>query len=165
MHLVTGHESGQLRVWSLQDGTAIHSPPKVHNTAITSIGFLPLGDKLVTGSYDRCVYIWDVENSYSNPCLLGTHNNIPFIAAVSAAFSSNSTQVASCSNDGVKMWNALYPTLSYTLHSNAPTKGVFLVAILPDGSRIATAGGDKAIHIFRANNGIAPLKVSCLWQL
>ncbi|KAF8751847.1 Encoded by [Rhizoctonia solani] len=154
-HLVTGHESGELRVWSLQDGTATHSPPKIHNIGITSIGFSPLGDKLVTGSYDRCVYIWDTENGYSNPCLLGTHNNwVSF-----AAFSPDGTQVASCSGDRtVKMWNALHSTSSHTSHSNALTKDVHSVAILPDGSRIATAGEDKAIYMFNTHDGTPALQ-------
>ncbi|KAF8751865.1 Encoded by [Rhizoctonia solani] len=154
-HLVTGHFSGELRVWSLQDGTTTHSPSKIHHNWITSIGFLPLGDKLVAGSYDRCVYIWDVENGYSNPCLLGIHNSL----VSSAAFSPNGTQVASCSEDRtVKMWNVLDSTSSHTSYSNAPTKAVLLVAILPDGSRIAAAGCDKAIYMFNTHNGSPALQ-------
>ncbi|CAE6476899.1 unnamed protein product [Rhizoctonia solani] len=154
-HLVTGHGSGELRVWSLQDGTATHSPPKVHNGRITSIGFSPLGDKLVTGSWDRCVYIWDVENGYSNPCLLGTHDNEVY----SAAFSPDGTRVASCSEDRtVKMWNALHSTSSHTSHSNTPTKAVYSVAISPDGSRIAAAGEDNAIYMFNTHNGTPALR-------
>ncbi|GAB1527701.1 hypothetical protein RhiTH_010889 [Rhizoctonia solani] len=57
-HLVTGHQFGELRVWSLQDGTVTHSPPTAHNNWITSIGFLPLGDKLVTGSNDGPGALW-----------------------------------------------------------------------------------------------------------
>ncbi|QRW17346.1 peptidase C14 [Rhizoctonia solani] len=154
-HLVTGHWSGELRVWSLQDGTATHSPPKVHNRTITSIGFSPPGDKLVTGSEDRCVYIWDVENGYSNPCLLGTHDHY----VLSAAFSPDGTRIASCSYDcTVKMWNAPHPTSSHTPHSNAPTKGVYSVAISPDGSRIAAAGRDKAIYMFNTHDGTPALQ-------
>ncbi|ELU35912.1 WD40 domain-containing protein [Rhizoctonia solani AG-1 IA] len=52
-HLLTGHAYGDLRILSLQDSTATHSPPRVHNGRITFIGFLPLGDKLVTSSQDR----------------------------------------------------------------------------------------------------------------
>ncbi|GAB1526235.1 hypothetical protein RhiTH_009402 [Rhizoctonia solani] len=154
-YLVTGHYSGELRVWSLQDGTATHSPPKAHNSIITSIGFSPLGDKLVTGSYDRCVYIWDVENDYSNPYLLGTHNG----SVSSAAFSPDGTRVASCSEDRtVKMWNVLDSTSSHTFYSNAPTKAVLSVAISPDGSRIAAAGIDEAIYMFNAHNGTPALR-------
>ncbi|KAF8748406.1 WD40 repeat-like protein [Rhizoctonia solani] len=124
-NLVTGHQSGDLRVWSLHNGTATHSPSKVHNDTITSIGFSPLGDKLVTGSWDRCVYIWDVENGYSNPCLLGTHDGYVY----SAAFSPDGTRVASCSSDRtVKMWNPLHSTSSHTPKWNAPTQAVLSVA-------------------------------------
>ncbi|KAF8741638.1 WD domain, G-beta repeat, partial [Rhizoctonia solani] len=154
-HLVTGNISGELRVWSHQDGTLTHSLPRVHNSSIASIGFSPLGDKLVTGSYDRCVYIWDVENSYSNPCLLGTHDHYVF----SAAFSPDGTRVASCSYDcTVKMWNALHSTSSHASRSNTPTKGVWSVAISPDGSRIAAAGDDKAIYMFNTYDGTAALQ-------
>ncbi|KAF8737166.1 WD40 repeat-like protein, partial [Rhizoctonia solani] len=154
-NLVTGHGSGDLRVWSLQDGTATHSPPKVHNEGITSIGFSPLGDKLVTGSWDMCVYIWDVENGYSNPCLLGTHHDWVY----STAFSPDGTRVASCSSDStVKMWNPLHSTSSHTSQWKAPTKAVWSVAISPDGSRIAAAGEDKAIYMFNAHDGTPALE-------
>ncbi|KAF8733633.1 WD domain, G-beta repeat, partial [Rhizoctonia solani] len=154
-NLVTGHSSGDLRVWSLHNGTATHSPPKVHNNTITSIGFSPLGDKLVTASDDRCVYIWDVENGYSNPCLLGTHDD----EVSSAAFSPDGTRVASCSSDRtVKMWNALHSTSSHTQRWKTPTKAVLSVAISPDGSRIAAAGQDKAIYMFNAHDGTPALE-------
>ncbi|KAF8696469.1 WD40 repeat-like protein, partial [Rhizoctonia solani] len=186
-HLVTGHCSGELRVWSLQDGTATHFPPKVHNDRITSIGFLPLGDKLVTGSEDRRIYIWDVGNSYLNSCLLGTHNNLVY----SVAFLPNGTQVALCSgNCMVKMWNVLHSTSSCglhsnalakhfywvaispdgscttkmwnalfpTLHSNAPTKDVYLVAILPDGSRIAKTRNPPHSTSSNTSHSNAPAK-------
>ncbi|CAE6399051.1 unnamed protein product, partial [Rhizoctonia solani] len=154
-HLVTGHRFGDLRVWSLQDGTATHSPPKVHNSLITSIGFSPLGDKLITTSWDRCMYIWDVENGYSNPHLLGNHDSLVY----STAFSPDSTRVASCSLDRtVKMWNIIYSTSSHTSHSNAPTKSISSVVISPDGSSIAAAASDKAIYMFSAHDGTAILK-------
>ncbi|KAF8692322.1 Polysaccharide lyase family 8, N terminal alpha-helical domain, partial [Rhizoctonia solani] len=153
-NLVTGHQSGDLRVWSLHNGTATYSPPKVHDNRITSIGFSLLGDKLVTGSGDGCVYIWDVENGYSNPCLLGTHDN----SVHSAAFSPDGTRVASCSRDGVKMWNPLHSTSSHTPKWKAPTKAVLSVAISPDGSRIAAASGDNAIYMFNARDGTAAVK-------
>ncbi|GAB1527968.1 hypothetical protein RhiTH_011157 [Rhizoctonia solani] len=148
-HLLTGHVYGDLRVLSLDDGTATHSPPKVHSQEITSIRFSPLGDKLVTGSHDKCVYIWDVENGYSSPCLLGTHDD----HVSSTAFSPDGTRVASCSQRGVKMWNALHSTSAHTSHRNTPTEGVRSIAISPDGSRIAAAGFDKVIYMFNAHDG------------
>ncbi|KAF8707423.1 thiol-dependent ubiquitin-specific protease, partial [Rhizoctonia solani] len=56
------------------------------------------------------------------------------------------------------MWNALDSTSSHTSHSNAPTKRVYLVAISPDGSRIAAAGGNKAIYMFNTHNGTSTLQ-------
>ncbi|KAF8675716.1 WD40 repeat-like protein [Rhizoctonia solani] len=125
-----------------------------NRTIITSIGFSPLGDKLVTASVDKCVYVWDVKNSYSNPCLLGTHNHYVF----SAAFSPDGTRVASCSSGTVKMWNTLYSASSQTSQSSAPIKAIYSVAISPDGSRIAVAGGDKAIYMFNTHDGTAVLQ-------
>ncbi|ELU37450.1 WD40 domain-containing protein [Rhizoctonia solani AG-1 IA] len=121
----------------------------LHSQEITSIRFSPLGDKLVTGSHDRCLYIWDAENGYSSPCLLGTHDD----HVSSAAFSPDGTQVASCSQRGVKMWNALHSTSAHTSRLNTPTEGVCSIAISPDGSRIAAAGFDKVIYMFNAHDG------------
>ncbi|KAF8736526.1 WD domain, G-beta repeat, partial [Rhizoctonia solani] len=156
-HLATGHESGDLRVWSLPGGTTTHPRSKVHNSIIRSIVFSPFGDKLVTASWDKCMYIWDVKNGYSSPRLLGQHNH--FVS--SAAFSPDGTQVASCSIDRtVKMWNALYSTSSHTSHPNTPTKTLYSVAISPDGSRIAAAGQDKAIYMFNTHDGTPALQPS-----
>ncbi|KAF8752669.1 hypothetical protein RHS01_07630 [Rhizoctonia solani] len=124
-HLVTGHQSGELRVWSLQHGTVTHSPPKVR------------------------VYM-DVENGYSKPCLLGTHNRFVH----SAAFSPDGTRVASCSwITPSRCGIPLHSTPSHTSHSNTPTNAVWSVAISSDGSRIAAAGGDKAIYMFNTHDG------------
>ncbi|KAF8751531.1 WD domain, G-beta repeat [Rhizoctonia solani] len=118
-YLVTGHYSAELRVWSLQDGTATHSPSTVHSDGIRSIAFLPLGDKLVTASWDSRIMLMDRT---------------------------------------VKMWNALHSTSSHTSHSNAPSKTVMSVAISPDGSLIAAAGGDKVIYMFNTHDGTAALQ-------
>ncbi|KAF8750412.1 WD40 repeat-like protein [Rhizoctonia solani] len=128
-HLVTGHFSGELRVWSLQDGTATHSPPKLHSGRITSIGT-------------------------ATPTLayLAHHDWVS-----SAAFSPDGTRIASCSG-GVKMWNALHSTSSHTRKWKTPTDVVYSVAISPDGSRIAAAGEDKMIYMFNAHDGTPALE-------
>ncbi|GAB1528145.1 hypothetical protein RhiTH_011336 [Rhizoctonia solani] len=155
MHAVTGHVSGDVRVWSVQSGTIIHELTKVHSKWIRSIALSPSGSKLLTASADGTVYAWDPQSGHGDPWLLGRHQQ----DARSVVFSPDGTRAISCSRDGsVKLWNALHSTSSDHQSWKAPTNGVWSVAVSPDGSRIAAASQDHAIYMFSAHNGTATLE-------
>ncbi|KAF8748420.1 WD40 repeat-like protein [Rhizoctonia solani] len=131
-------------------GVSTTAPPHTPHPKYTTTQSDPLGfatrRQTRHCSDDRCVYIWDVENGYSNPCLLGTHDGYVY----SAAFSPDGTRVASCSDDcTVKMWNPLHSTSAHTPRWKAPTVGVSSVSISPDGSRIAAAGDKGDLYVQR----------------
>ncbi|GAB1528149.1 hypothetical protein RhiTH_011340 [Rhizoctonia solani] len=154
-HAVTGHNSGDILVWSVQDGTIIHELTKVHSNWIRSIVFSPSGSKLLTASLDGTVYAWDPERGYGDPWLFGRHQE----DARSVVFSPDGTRAISCSEDRtIKLWNALHSTSSARQPWKAPTEPVWSVAVSPDGSRIAAASGDHAIYMFSIHDGTATLE-------
>ncbi|CAE6381437.1 unnamed protein product [Rhizoctonia solani] len=154
-HAVTGHNSGDILLWSVQDGTIIHELTKVHSNWIRSIVFSPSGNKLLTASLDGTVYAWDPQSDYGDPWLFGRHQK----DARCVVFSPDGTRAISCSEDRtVKLWNALHSTSSDHHPWKAPTSPVLSVAVSPDGSRIAAASGDHAIYMFSVYDGAATLE-------
>ncbi|GAB1527261.1 hypothetical protein RhiTH_010436 [Rhizoctonia solani] len=153
-HAITGHNSGDVRVWSVQGGTVIHELAKVHSSWIRSIAFSPSGSKLLTASADGTMYAWGPQSGYGEPWLFGRHQQ----DARSVVFSPDGTRAISCSSDRtVKLWNALY-SISDRQPWKAPTEPVRSVVVSPDGSHIAAASDDHAIYMFSAHDGTATLE-------
>ncbi|CEL56612.1 Vegetative incompatibility protein HET-E-1 OS=Podospora anserina GN=HET-E1 PE=4 SV=1 [Rhizoctonia solani AG-1 IB] len=126
-NVVTGHASGEVCVWSVQDGVLTHGPLKAHKGSIRSVSFSPAGNNLVTASYDRSVFVWNAHNGYADPCLLGTHQDRVY----SALFSPDGTRILSCSLDRtVKVWNTLHPITRDNAPWKTPSKAVCSVTAL-----------------------------------
>ncbi|KAF8752593.1 ribosomal large subunit assembly [Rhizoctonia solani] len=133
-HAVTGHNSGDILLWSVQDGTIIHELTKVHSNWIRSIVFSPSGNKLLTASLDGTVYAWDPQSDYGDPWLFGRHQK-----------DARSLERTALDSSDHHPWKA-------------PTSPVLSVAVSPDGSRIAAASGDHAIYMFSVYDGAATLE-------
>ncbi|CEL61304.1 Vegetative incompatibility protein HET-E-1 OS=Podospora anserina GN=HET-E1 PE=4 SV=1 [Rhizoctonia solani AG-1 IB] len=152
--VVTGHASGDICIWSVQDGVLTHGPLKAHKGSIRLVRSSPTGNRLVTASDDRSVYVWDAHNHYAQPCLLGTHQSWVY----SAVFSPDGTRILSCSSDHtIKVWNTLHSISSDNAPRKTPTMAVYSVTFSPDGLRIAAASEDHAIYIFNADDATPAL--------
>ena len=70
---------------------------------MTSASFSPDGTKVVTGSHDRTVRIWDAVTGECEQTLEGHSSYVS-----SASFSPDGTKVVSSSNDAtVRIWDAV----------------------------------------------------------
>ncbi|KAH7323323.1 quinon protein alcohol dehydrogenase-like superfamily [Rhizoctonia solani] len=89
----------QKNAWT---GEQIHRPFKNHGTMVISVGFSPDGTRIVSGSEDRTIHIWDLRmgTSISGP-LRGHTERI-----TSVAYSPDSIYVVSTSNDAtIRIWD------------------------------------------------------------
>jgi WD40 repeat protein len=118
-----------------------------HNDSVTSVAYSPDGTKVVSGSHDKNVRIWDAQSG-RNIKVLKHHNQ----AVLSVAFSPDGTKIISGSNDKtVRIWDAKSGRKIALLigHSSC----VESVAFSPDGTRIASGSSDKTVRIWDAQSG------------
>lgn len=114
---------------------------------IAGLAYSPDGTRLVAGSWDGLVRLWDVETRLDLATLAGHGSSVTGIA-----FSPDGARVASCSVDGtVRLWDLAAGSELAAFHEH--TGPVFGVAFSPDGTRIASVGSDRFIRIREADGG------------
>jgi WD40 repeat protein len=121
-----------------------------HLGAVSSVAFSPDGKRVVSGSGDHTVRLWDI-NTGSLLQTFKDHTN--WVRSV--AFSPDGKEVASGSDDNmVKLWNTDTGALLQTLEGHLST--VSSVAFSPDGKRVVSSSGDNTVRLWDADTG-APL--------
>ena len=167
--LATGSDDRMVRMWNLSMDSAAESPPtesdaapppptsgnKVnlhlnppalrygHEGAIVTISFDPNGHWLATGSTDRTVRLWMVENPGAEAVVLRGHE-----APVSAvAFSPDGRWLVTGSRDTAMRWDledlAEEPEELYGYKSL-----VTQIAFSPDGHWLAIGGRSRSVHLW-----------------
>ncbi|KAL4066459.1 WD40-repeat-containing domain protein [Scleroderma yunnanense] len=121
-----------------------------HTDHVTSVAFCSDGTRIVSGSYDRTVRIWDADRGVQicSPLKGHTHN------ITSVAFSPDGTRIVSGSLDNtVRIWDA-----SKNVQIGSPLEGhtqcVTSVAFSPDGTKIVSSSFDRTVRIWDADRGV-----------
>ncbi|RYP77557.1 hypothetical protein DL770_007058 [Monosporascus sp. CRB-9-2] len=118
-----------------------------HGGRVTSVAFSPDGGRIVSGSDDYTVKIWDAKSGKEVRTIKGHGSKV-----TSVAFSPDGSRIASGSVDNtVKIWDTKSGKEVRTLkgHGNSVT----LVTFSPDGSRIASGSDDRTVKIWDAKSG------------
>ncbi len=106
-----------------------------HGGTITGLDFNAAGALLISSSRDGTARLWDVYLQSELLILTGHTDRVQ-----DAAFSPLGDRVASASLDGtVRLWDVATGAPLYTLAHGAPVERV---AFSPDGSRVASGGGN-----------------------
>ncbi|KIK53578.1 hypothetical protein GYMLUDRAFT_178732, partial [Collybiopsis luxurians FD-317 M1] len=114
---------------------------------VWAVAFSPNGLKLVSGSADRTVCIWD---ALTGEQLLEMRGHTGWV--FSAAFSSDGTKVISGSRDTtVRLWNAV--TREQEMIMNGHTHKVYSVAFSPDGMKVVSGSEDKTVQMWDVVTG------------
>ena len=117
-----------------------------HSDIVTSVGVSPDGKRIVSGSDDKTVKVWDAQTGDETHTLKGHTGYVQ-----SVAFNPNGTRIVSGSNDKtVRVWNAT--TGKETVKISGHAKGVSCVRFSPDGTRIVSAG--TYVKVWDATTGI-----------
>ncbi|KAF5341498.1 hypothetical protein D9757_014952 [Collybiopsis confluens] len=117
---------------------------------VYSVAFSPDGTRIVSGSDDETVRIWDATTGMQVGESLQGHD----YSVTSVAFSPDGTRIVSGSLDTtVRIWDAttgIQVGESLQGHDDSVTS----VAFSPDGTRIVSGSDDKTVRIWDATTGI-----------
>lgn len=129
-------------------------PAKGHTGTVFSVAFSPNGKQVTSGSADKTLRRWNVENAQQIRPLQLFEGHTDRVTSV--ALSPNSKIVVSASlDDTVRIWEA-HTGLPIESSLAQGTEGVVSVAFSPDGTQFETASRDSSISIWDAASRTVP---------
>ena len=129
-----------------------------HTDRVTSVAFSPDGSKVLTGSADETVRLWEVESGSE------LHRFAGHTAIYSAAFSPDGSRIVTGSIDGrVSLWEIEsgselcrlegYRDLVDDVASLSFPEWIYSAAFSPDGSRVVIGSIDGRVSLWEAESG------------
>ena len=121
-----------------------------HDGYVQSVAFSPDGSKIVSGSSDKTIRVWNASSGAEMlPPLQGHNGEIH-----SVAFSPDGSKIISGSDDStIRVWDA-----STGVEMLPPLQGhndwICSVAFSPDGSKIVSGSDDSTIRVWDASIGV-----------
>ncbi len=114
---------------------------------MSSVAFSPDGKRIVSGSWDQTVRVWDAQTGQELSPLKG-HTGEVF----SVAFSPDGKRIVSGSGDRtIRVWDAQTGQEAFSLKGH--TSIVTSVSYSPDGKRIVSGSQDKTVKVWDAKTG------------
>ena len=130
-------------LWDMKTGSEAIPPPGVltgHKDGVSCFAFSPDGNRLVSGSKDLSLILWDVQTGKQIGSLISHTDHV-----ITVAFSPSGRQIASGSQDKtIRLWDsdALCPISVLKGH----TSWIESITFSPDGTILASCSDDKTVR-------------------
>jgi WD40 repeat protein len=124
-----------------------------HGAGVSSIAYSPDGSKLVSGSSDSFVKIWDLGNGREIRTYHGSKDPVR-----SVAWSRDGKWIASTAGTEIHIWDPQTGKLKVSLKGNE--KAVGAVAFSPDGSILASGSDDPSVRLWDIEKGTETFNLS-----
>jgi WD40 repeat protein len=137
--------NGKLKTYKLSDGTLLQDI-NAHTNWVTTLAFSQDGSKIITGSDDDKIKIWDLNGNLLFTCL-GHTNSITQVKVTP----NNQWLVSSSKDNKIKIWDVNNGTLVRTITGHIDD--VNGIDISPDGTKIVSGSVDKTCKIWDIYSG------------
>jgi WD40 repeat protein/formylglycine-generating enzyme required for sulfatase activity len=125
-----------------------------HTGAIRGVAWSPNGERIVTGSADGTINVWDATTGRETFTIRGHQDTV-----TSVAWSPDGDRILSGSDDKtVRVWDAVTGEIILTLRGHAD--GVRSMAWSPSGDRILSGSADKTAKVWDAVTGQSSLTLT-----
>jgi WD40 repeat protein len=147
--VAVGVDAGTIQFLNVLNGTTLQPADealRAHPTSVNSVAFSRDDKRLVSGSTDNTVKVWNTQShSQIGDALKGHRGQV-----TSVAFNADGTRIVSGSIDGsVREWNTA-EGLPIVAGQGEKLRGV---AFSPDGNQVASAGNDGTVKLWNAGTG------------
>ena len=127
-----------------------------HERSVESVVFSPDGTRIVSGSHDSTVRVWEVDTGRELACLRGHAFSVN-----SVAFSPDGTRLVSGSLDStVRVWDVDTGRELACLRGHDDS--VSCVAFSPDGTRIVSGSNDCTVRVWEVDTG---RELACMYEV
>ena len=139
-----------IRLWRMPEGTSLSERFKGHDQACYEIQFTPDGKKIVTGSMDGAIRVWDAETGRQVEAL--KHDR--WVSGLT--LSPDGRRILSCGfDDTVRLWDRESGRELHKLkgHGHFGGNREFAIGFTPDGKQFASFGKDMTLRTFNTDEG------------
>ncbi len=123
---------------------------KGHTGSVDSVAMTPDGARIVTGSADNTVRVWDAKTFAELATLKGHTDNV-----WSVAVTPDGARIVTGSRDNTaRIWDA--STFAELATIKGHTETVTSVTVTPDGARVVTGSADNTARVWEPGSGAGP---------